>query len=938
MQLQELLKDIRKRHVLGVPIAHIYVIEFQKRGLPHCHLLLILDHSSKLRLPADIDTLICAEIPDEAVDPELYRTVTTTMVHGPCGVLNKDAVCMEDGKCTKDFPKPFCAQTVLAEDGYPRYRRRDNGRTIQVRQIQVDNRWIVPHNPYLSKKYNAHINLEACTSIQSVKYLFKYVYKGHDCANIQVTATDEINHDEVQTFLDARYVSAPEGIWRLSEYKMNDHSHTIIRLPVHLPGQQPVYFKKGQHATALQRAENQDTQLTAFFKLNDLHHTEHCYPDVVRHYVWKDSSKSWVPRKKGAEKVIARMYFVNPRDMEKYCLRLLLLHIQGPTSFEYLRTVDGITLATFKEACIIRNLLADDTEWERVMAEATAFQMPSQLRALFATICVHCEPTNPVQLWETHKGAMAEDYLHFHEITVAAAELRALQEIETVLLQNGLSGADLGLPNVEGIQPFDEQFNLAHEQDTVNTNMARLNDDQRALVDAVIQAVEDIQQGNTSQCRAFFLDGPGGSGKTMVYNTLIAYMRTKGLNVASSAWTGIAATLLSGGRTVHNLFKLPVPIVETSTCHISPTSTHATYLRSVNIFIIDEASMVPVHALSAIDNMLRDITGTDVPFGGKVFLMGGDFRQVLPVVPRSPRTVIVENCLKSSPLWAYFKVYQLEKNMRADHNQLEFANWLLSLGNGDLLCEQTPPVEGSIPIPTQCNISQGDIIDDVFPDLSDPKSLANTVILTPTNDASLKINEQVLNKLPGQEKQYLSSDTAICDQEHEANNYTPEFLNSLTPSGMPPHKLSLKVGAIIMLLRNLDIRKGLCNGTRLIIHRLHERVLDAEILTGANAGDRVLLPRIKLAPSDAALPFTLQRIQFPIRLSYSMTVNKSQGQTFDKLGIFLAEPVFSHGQLYVAFSRARSFKDIHVKIMQSTTQGMFNGQYLTPNVVFKEVL
>ena len=132
--------------------------------------------------------------------------------------------------------------------------------------------------------------------------------------------------------------------------------------------------------------------------------------------------------------------------------------------------------------------------------------------------------------------------------------------------------------------------------------------------------------------------------------------------------------------------------------------------------------------------------------------------------------------------------------------------------------------------------------------------------------------------------------------------------------------------------------KGLCNGTRLIIHRLHERVLDAEILTGANAGDRVLLSRIKLAPSDAALPFTLQRIQFPIRLSYSMTVNKSQGQTFDKLGIFLAEPVFSHGQLYVAFSRARSFKDIHVKIMQSTTQGMFNGQYLTPNMVFKEVL
>ena len=194
------------------------------------------------------------------------------------------------------------------------------------------------------------------------------------------------------------------------------------------------------------------------------------------------------------------------------------------------------------------------------------------------------------------------------------------------------------------------------------------------------------------------------------------------------------------------------------------------------------------------------------------------------------------------------------------------------------------------------------------------------------------------SRLADFQKIYLSSDTPISDQEEEANNYTPEFLNSLTPSGMPPHKLSLKCGAIVMLLRNLDIRKGLCNGTRLIIMRLHERVIDAEILTVANAGDRVFIPRIKLAPSDTSLPFTLQRIQFPLRLSYSMTINKSQGQTFDKLGIFLSAPVFSHGQLYVAFSRARSFTDIHVKIIQSTTQGLISGQYITPNVVFKEVL
>ena len=187
-------------------------------------------------------------------------------------------------------------------------------------------------------------------------------------------------------------------------------------------------------------------------------------------------------------------------------------------------------------------------------------------------------------------------------------------------------------------------------------------------------------------------------------------------------------------------------------------------------------------------------------------------------------------------------------------------------------------------------------------------------------------------------KVHVSSDSALCDDETEAANYPTEFLNSLTPSGMPPHALCLKRGAIIMLLRNMDIRKGLCNGTRMIIHHVHGHVLDAEVITGSGIGQRVLIPRIKLNPSDVNLPFRLQRIQFPVRLSYSMTINKAQGQTFDKVGIYLPSPDFAHGQLYVAFSRARAFCHVYVKIEQSTTQGVFQGKYVTQNVVFLEVL
>ena len=125
-------------------------------------------------------------------------------------------------------------------------------------------------------------------------------------------------------------------------------------------------------------------------------------------------------------------------------------------------------------------------------------------------------------------------------------------------------------------------------------------------------------------------------------------------------------------------------------------------------------------------------------------------------------------------------------------------------------------------------------------------------------------------------------------------------------------------------------KRGLCNGVRLKVLNIYNSVLHCTILTGSHSDQEVLIPRLKLAPSDANLPFTLQRTQFPLRLSYSMTTNKSQGQTFDKVGIFLREPVFSHGQLYVAFSRARTIGGVKVVVE--------NNKRVTRNVVYKTIL
>ena len=122
------------------------------------------------------------------------------------------------------------------------------------------------------------------------------------------------------------------------------------------------------------------------------------------------------------------------------------------------------------------------------------------------------------------------------------------------------------------------------------------------------------------------------------------------------------------------------------------------------------------------------------------------------------------------------------------------------------------------------------------------------------------------------------------------------------------------------------------------MHHLHHHSIDAEILTGLKAGVRVLIPRIKLNPSDIDLPFVLCRHQFPIRLAYSMTINKSQGQTFQKVGIYLRKPCFTHGQLYVALSRVRMFQNVKIKVIQTEQQGVLDGKTYTQNVVFPQVI
>ncbi|XP_057332074.1 uncharacterized protein LOC130671942 [Microplitis mediator] len=290
------------------------------------------------------------------------------------------------------------------------------------------------------------------------------------------------------------------------------------------------------------------------------------------------------------------------------------------------------------------------------------------------------------------------------------------------------------------------------------------------------------------------------------------------------AYTGIAATLLPNGKTVHKTFGLPVPMFSDSSSHIKPNSTQGEYLK--NVFIWDEAPMSPRYALEIIDRTLRHIMSNNIPFGGKLIILGGNFRQLLPVQPHATRTGTVNLSIKFSSLWSHFHKFSLTQNMRALPEEREFVEFLLNVGNGTL-----NDLNDELDLPEACLTSKNnDIVDNVYGNIIRGKrydELTKTVILSARNVDVDVINKQVVVLLnESTEKIYTAVDsTENCDNGNIDDAILPEYLNTLNPPNFPPYELYLRQYTIVMFIRNLNLSEGLCYGTRLIILDLGINVL-----------------------------------------------------------------------------------------------------------------
>ncbi|CDF33021.1 unnamed protein product [Chondrus crispus] len=880
LKMKDLMSLVINEEVFGTVVAHVRVIEFQKRGLPHAHVVFFLDEVSKndLRTPENVDRIISAEIPS-AQDPELQEVVLKHMIHNPCGEHNPTAVCMGERYCRKGFPKSFKHETSQSDsEYYITYRRRAPSAGGQP--VVVDNSWVVPHSPVLLRSFACHLNVELCVSrVGGIKYLFKYVCKGQDRVTMEITAKNE-RYDEISNFQDARYVSASEAAWRLFSFDIVDRNPPVVRLAVHLPNHHTVYFEKEREQKAALRPAT-GTKLTEWFKANEKypsarHIRYHKFPT---YFTWKTRIKSWTYDFSGTgANVVGRIYTVSPREGERYFLGLLLTQVPGATSFENLRNIDGEQCTSFRQACLRLGLLADDAEWKHAIRDSF-WSSFVPLSHLFATILAHCQPSDPLSLWNDHLDMFLTDTRN-----------RARR------------------------QPIRRQ---------------QLRNDHHATSYVLREVQEALQTHERSS----------GKGDYRRH-----FLRTRRKQVIAVATSAVAAVLLDGGRTAHSVFKIPIPVSAESTCSFSANSDTGRTLQQVDLIIWDEIVMCHRHCIETVDRSLRDLMQTDRPFGGKFVVLAGDFRQILPVVPGGSRGQIVSACVKASPLYRECRFLRLTENMRlaalradpaADVEALNFPEFLLSVGEGRLQGEQRPEWI-SLPQSVAFEHTIRSLCLKVFQGIrdnhADPAWLTKRVILTTKNRPLEEVNEVIGNMIPGSYRTYLSADK-VENEDTNALIYPTEMLNTLTAgSALPDHKLKLKKGFIVMLLRNLDPATGHVNGARYVIENMTNNLLFLHVTTGSHQGNRLCLPRMPCGPGDDNFPIPgFTRTQFPIRTCFALTTNKAQGQSFGgRIGLDLRDHCFSHGQLYVALSKTTHPGNVTVLTRESNET--------TRNVVYPEVL
>ncbi|GKE79437.1 DNA helicase, partial [Tanacetum coccineum] len=422
------------------------------------------------------------------------------------------------------------------------------------------------------------------------------------------------------------------------------------------------------------------------------------------------------------------MSYIHPAAGDLFYQRMLLYHQKGCKSFREIRTVNDVVYPNCRAACEALGLLGDDREWESTLQEASSTATPAEIRILFAHVLTHCQVSNPSVLWSRTWDLMSEDIPYTATVSLGIPNLHihptqlenyTLYEVEGCLNHCSRSLSDFGirLPPEDLMSVLRNRLLMeekSYDGDLLtrekNQLISKLNDSQRQIFDIIIDAI------TTNRQELIFVCGHGGTGKTFLWKTIIYALRSEGRIVLAVASSGIASLLLPSGRTAHSHFKLPLDLNDTSVFSVKKNTQLAKLLKETDLVIWDESPMNDRRCFEALDRTLRDILYRPMElFGGKTVMLGGDFRQTLPVKKSASRHEIITSSIVSSYLWHSFRLFILTENMRLTQGNLSeaekkevsvFAQWLLNIGDGVLGVpdEHDPENTSWVEIPDACRI------------------------------------------------------------------------------------------------------------------------------------------------------------------------------------------------------------------------------------------
>ncbi|XP_071728496.1 uncharacterized protein [Rutidosis leptorrhynchoides] len=417
-------------------------------------------------------------------------------------------------------------------------------------------------------------------------------------------------------------------------FSIHHREPAVQLLAVHLEHQQLLRFRSQQRLEYIvNNTYSKKTTLTEWLEYNRRYSEGHhlTYLDFPKEFVWSDKDRCWTRRRNLNKPLVGRLTYMHPTTGEVFYLRMLLCHQRGCKAFEEIRVVGGTQHSNYRSACEGLGLLGNDREWTAALQEASASATSAQLRSLFVHMLMFCEVTSPLRLWNENWELMADDIplraavsLYIDNLHVNDTELRqyVLCEIEVILNSYNKSITDFGLPPLSEnlLRKLNNKLIMEecnYDRQALRTEFEgmiwKMNEKQKFIYDLIVNA--SVQK----KLELIFVYGFGGTGKI----------------VLAFASSGIASLLLPAGRTAQSRFKLPIDLTDETVCNIKKNTHLGNLLKETELIVWDEAPMNDKKCFESLDRTLRDILDCDsLPFGGKSIILGGDFRQTMPVKKR----------------------------------------------------------------------------------------------------------------------------------------------------------------------------------------------------------------------------------------------------------------------------------------------------------------